>query len=934
MLKQVLKKIKNKKWLSLCLVLGLTFLIATLSCHPMFKAGSLDKLLNRYFEQYIETENKYPTVLSEEDYVMVAEYPNADAMNEYIAQKKERWQHYVQLPVISEEVYYYFTREATKSTYADKGYGYNVSYMPALEEHAEILFGDSYSTYEGDGIPCVISEYIMDRYKLVVGEEIEFKDWKNAEKETLKLRVAGVFKEKESDDIFWEMEPNEMPANIFVSKEAFDEIASEYVDDFIFYSYYQMLDYRAITHRNAETVGKAMTFISGKEENFRENISPTINQYIEDKKTIDITLWVLELPILGMVLTYIYMVTCQIIDTEKNEIAMIKSRGGSRLQVIAMYLFQSVLLSVVGLVLGLPLGYLLCKIGGGTTDFLSFSFAGVQVYQPVWEMVLYGLAAVVGGIIFLLIPVIVSSGISIVQRKSNVKVNKKAIWEKFFFDVILLGVAVYLIYNFNQNMPNIRETALLGQKMDPVIFLDAVLFILSLGLFSLRLVQYLVKLIYHIGRKKWKPAMYASFLQITRTFSKQSIISVFLIVTLALGLFYANIARTINSNSVERIRYNTGADVVVSEQWEKKYQQSMGRMIDYEYIEPDFVKYNCLLEEGLCERITRVVYDNNVEIKRNTKKVKNVNMQGIITDEYGKTAFLKDDLNGEKHWYHYLNAISQEPQGIIISTNLAEELDIKVGDSVDVTRFGTTELMKNEERGTMKSVVCAIVDNWPGYEKYYYNKDGMKENYLVVMNYAMAYACFEVSPYEVWMKLADGVSAKEVEEALDAMELSYPVITGVEKQVQEMKESTLIQITNGMFTLSFVIALVLCAVGFMIYWIASIRQRELLFGVYRAMGMPVRDINKMLINEHIFSTLLSVLTGAGVGMIATVLFAELFGVVYLPQLHNIDIFLHFDMGDITKIAIVVILMMVVCLMVLRNLIKSMNITQALKLGED
>ena len=71
MLKQVLKKIKNKKWLSLCLVLGLTFLIATLSCHPMFKAGSLDKLLNRYFEQYIETENKYPTVLSEEDYVMV-----------------------------------------------------------------------------------------------------------------------------------------------------------------------------------------------------------------------------------------------------------------------------------------------------------------------------------------------------------------------------------------------------------------------------------------------------------------------------------------------------------------------------------------------------------------------------------------------------------------------------------------------------------------------------------------------------------------------------------------------------------------------------------------------------------------------------------------------------------------------------------------------
>lgn len=934
MLKQVLKKIKNKKWLSLCLVLGLTFLIATLSCHPMFKGGSLDKLLNRYFVGHIEEENEFPTVLSEEDFVMAEEYPTVDSLMEYSKALRDKWQHYVQLPILEEQLYFYFTREATRSTYADKGYGYNVSYMPDLEEHAQILFGESYSDYQGEGIPCIISEYIMDRYKLVVGEEIEFKDWRNSKKEKLKLRVAGVFKEKESDDIFWEMEPNEMPANVFVSKEAFDMIANEYVDDFIFYSYYQMLDYREITHRNAETVGKAMTFLSSKQKNFRENISPTINQYIQDKKTVDITLWVLEMPILGMVLTYIYMVSCQIIDTEKNEIAMIKSRGGSRLQVIGMYLLQSVLLSVVGLILGIPLGFILCKVGGGTTDFLSFSFEGVQVYQAVPEMLLYGLIAVAGGVLFLLIPVVVSSGISIVQRKSNVKVNKKAIWEKFFFDIILLGVAIYLIYNFNQNLPNIRETALLGQKMDPVIFIDAVLFILSLGLFSLRLVQYLVKFIYYIGRKKWKPAMYASFLQITRTFSKQGIISVFLIVTLALGLFYANIARTINSNSVERIRYNTGADMVVSETWEKKFLQSMGRIIDYEFVEPDFVKYNRLTEEGLCESITRVAYDDDVEVKRNTKKNKTVTMQGIITDEYGRTASLKEELNGEKHWYYYLNAISQEPQGVIISSNLAEDLEVSVGDTVDVIRYGAVEVLKTQERGSMKGIVCAIVDNWPGYEKYVYGKNGMEETYLIVMNYATAFGNYETTPYEVWMKLADGVSSKEVEEVLETMELSYPVITGVEKQVAEMKESTLIQITNGMFTLSFIIALVLCAVGFMIYWIASIRQRELLFGVYRAMGMTVQDINKMLINEHIFSTLLSVLTGAGVGMIATVIFAELFGVVYLPQLHNIEIFLHFDMGDITKIAVVVILMMVVCLMVLRRLIKSMNITQALKLGED
>lgn len=934
MFKQVIKKIKNKKWLSFCLVLGMAFLIATLSCHPMFKAGSLDKLLNRIFVQHIEDTNSFPTVIRKEDYVLQTDYSSVADMNALVDAHRTKWSSIMNLPILEEQTYFYFPRETTMSTYANRGYRHNISYMPALSEHAEILYGEGYDTYQGAGIPCIVSESIMDKYNLVVGEEIEFTEWKNDKNQTLKLYLAGVFREKSSDDLFWQMEPNEMVSNIFVSKEAFDYIFQEYPNDFVYFAYCQVLDYRLITHRNAEMVGKATEYIATNEKEFTESLTPFIEKYISDKKTVEITLWVLELPILGMVLAYIYMVACQIVETEKNEIAMIKSRGGSRLQVIGMYLLQSVLLAAVSLLVGLPLGFFLCKLGAGTTDFLSFSLKGLDMYQPVWEMLLFGLIAAAVSIVFLLVPVIASSGISIVQRKSAVKVNKKAIWEKFFFDIILLAVAGYLIYNFNQNMPNIRASALLAQKMDPIIFLDAVLFILALGLFLLRLIQYLVKLVYRIGSKKWKPAMYASFLQITRTFSKQGIISVFLVLTIALGLFYANIARTINSNSVGRIEYNTGADMVVSETWTKRYLQSMGQILDYEYIEPDSQKYNQLITNGMCDNITRVIYDDKVELTRNTTVVKDCQLQGIVTDEFGRTAELKDDLHGDEHWYHNLNKLAQNQRGVIISSNLADALGVKVGDTVKVTRYCDVLTLKNSERGQMSGEVCAIVNHWPGYQKYKYEDGELKENYLVVMNYSSAFSYYKISPYKVWLNLAEGVSAEEVEEVLDTMELNYPQITSVEGQVQDMKDSTLIQITNGMFTLSFIIALVLCAVGFMIYWIASIRQRELLFGVYRAMGMTVRDINKMLINEHIFSTLLSVIAGGGVGMIATLFFAELFGVIYLPQQHNIEIFLKFDIGDIVKIAIVVIIMMLVCLVVLRNLIKSMNITQALKLGED
>lgn len=74
-------------------------------------------------------------------------------------------------------------------------------------------------------------------------------------------------------------------------------------------------------------------------------------------------------------------------------------------------------------------------------------------------------------------------------------------WEKYFLDIVLLGVSIYLLHNFNQEIDKIRARALLGTKMDPLIFLDSVLFIVAMGLVVLRLLHYLVQLVYHIGRK-------------------------------------------------------------------------------------------------------------------------------------------------------------------------------------------------------------------------------------------------------------------------------------------------------------------------------------------------------------------------------------------------------------------------------------------------
>lgn len=940
MLSFVRQKIKNKIWLTVCLVLGLSFLVAAFSCQPMFEAGSLDKmLLDACYEKGM-SENEYPTIIGRSGSYKTDKRGDVSSVMDGVKGYKDTWAKYIgELSITEEQTMLSLKKETCKGEFGSKGNFIAISYMPEIENHSEMLVGSDYATYENehglsDGIPCMISESVMDKYGLVSGEKLEFLNWKTKSGETLKLVIAGIYKVSDEQDIFWYMQPNSFEQEVFLSLENFDYIASNFYNERIYYSHYEMLDYTKLNHGNAEDVLHYMNEFLENDENFYNNFAPLLEQYAKDKKTVGITLWVLELPMLGLVLAFIYMVSSQIIDTEGNEIAQLRSRGFKRGQVINLYILQTTLLACFAFVVGIGLGYLLCKMAASTTDFLTFENVDVSMYGFVWNMLLYGLVAAVLGIVCVLIPVIARSGVTIVQQKANMNTKGKMLWEKFFFDIILLGVSLYLLHNFNQSVDKIRLRALEGTKMDPMIFLDSVLFIIALGLFLLRLVHYLVKFVYFIGRKRWKPATYASFLQITRNFSKQGFISVFMILTVALGLFNADAARTINQNHEDRIVYENGADVVLQENW-KMHVFFVGQgQTDYEFIEPDSVKYESLVKQGLCTNMTRVMRTDKVAIGKGGKSVKNCEMMGINTKEFGETAYLKDELNQDVHWYTYLNELATHTGGIIISRNLADALEVKVGDSLNCKRLGDTVLQSDKTRGEMSGKIVAIVDAWPGYDQYTFEDGEEKESYLVVANYAFMVQAFKISPYEIWYKMADGVDVSSVKTAVKDMGVKFDYINTIQEDVQTMKESAMIRITNGMFTLSFIIAIILCGVGFLIYWISSIRQRELLFGVYRAMGMSVKEVNQMLTNEHIFSTLLSVLSGGICGLVSTLLFVKLFGIIYLPEKSNLAIYIYYQVGDVVKLFAVILAMILICMMILRKLVKSMNITQALKLGEE
>lgn len=939
MLRFVLNKIKNKKWLNICLLTGISLLAAVFACHPMLEMGSANKLLQTEFSEYAKDNEEYPAVIFKDGSYDTAEYGSTESIYSSLEAYEAKWLEYVKVDAVAVERYLKLAGSSTSSSLGNKSRMTSVACLYDLKNHVEVVDGvwpDECECEPGE-YACVMSDSVMDAVGLVVGEKLEFTYQLDNDGIPMKLVIAGVIRENSSSDNYWHMRLADMDKQVFVTEPVLDKLITGYNFKSVAFQEYLMMDYTMINSENASQYLDYLIQYTKADKSLSINAISILKEFENQRRTVQTILWVLELPCVVLLILFIYMVSSQILNAEAGEIAVLRSRGVTRRQTVNLYFLQSLVMSAAGLVIGILLGIAMCKAAASTDSFLKFTSKDVSMYTFTWKTIPYGVVACLVAILFMTMPVWKKSRITIVEQKSDSTLfRSKPFWEKIFLDLILLAVSIYLLYNYNKQSQNMALNVISGEGLDPVVFLDASLFIFACGLVLLRLTRYLVIWINHIGKKHWKAPSYASFLQISRTFSKQGFISVFLVMTIAIGIFQANMARTVNENNEERIRYNIGADVRMDERW-RRYVRMMGSdMAQWIFVEPDFGRYSELVDAGLCESVTRVIEDMNTDVSLGGSTVEDCQLMGIHTKEFGETARLAEGLN-DTHWFYALNELAAEPDSVIISRNLAEKYSVEVGNMITYTRYNPAA--PAEQIATVGAQVVAIIDAFPGYEiyKYGYDEDGnatLEENYLVVGNYAQIVSQFDVLPYGVWMRLADGVDSGQIYKFMKDNYIGIEKWSAVDSEISKSRSSALIQITNGMFTMSFIISILICVTGFLIYWIMSIRNREMLFGIYRAMGMRMSGIRKMLINEQIFGSLLPVIAGGGAGMLSTLLFARLIALVYLPEEHNIAVRIYMDMSDVIRILVIVLAAVIVCFIVIRRILKNMKIAQALKLGED
>lgn len=955
----VINKLKNRKWLNLCLLMGVALFIALFVCHSMFEKGAGNQILDRLFTDHATQQNEFPAQMSREGTYAVADYPDSQSVLDKLSGYEQKWTEYVDINKVSSQQLITLPGGRADTEFGGPNNYFTIGYLPGLSEYADDVKSQTgTATFE-----CCISEKTMDHYGLVAGEKIYLHVPDGSGKKEISFVISQICSEKDINDPYWAKTLSDMGDVIFVSQDVFDEMMQYYSEDNISYSDFIMLDYRQINTENASLYDGYMEQFKDADKLYNDNIRDTLERFFTQQKTIKLMLWALELPCLVLLILFIRMISVQILSLEQNDILVLRSRGATKLQVFILYLQQSGIIAFAGCVLGIVLGYIMCRAAASTDGFLRFTAKDIGTYRFVWQMLVYAVAAAVIMVLFITVPVWKKSKDAISERSRERISKKKPLWEKCFIDVILLALSAYLLYNYNKQKSTLAISVLENRSIDPVMILDNSLFIFAAALLCVRLTGLIILLVDRLFKKHFSPAMYASFLQLKRTRYNQGFLAVFLIMTVAGGIFDANMARTMNSNMEQRIVYNVGCDAIYNEDFRLRIQKNKDGSVSWMYDEPDFGKYESLKNEGICDGVTRVLEDERVDISAGSGSISDAYLMAINTKEFGETAKLQSDQNddiNDAHWFNYLNELAKEPDGVIISSNLAKALGLKVGDSLNYSRYVPEAVDDDQIYASENAKVCAIVKGFPGYERYTYETDADKnvteqEKYLIVANYATVVEKFGMTPYSVWMNLSKGKTVDDIVGYLGGENSEnsdstadnltdtqsekvqseiYRNITSAQQLIDENKNSATVQITNGMFTLSFILSLIVCSVGFLLYWVMTLKQRELQFGIYRAMGMRMREVKAMLLNEQIFLSFLPLLAGAGIGITATAMFVRLISIIYLPQKHNIGVNVYIYPSDMLELTGVLFVAVAVCYVVISRLLKSMKIAQALRLGED
>lgn len=830
-----------------------------------------------------------------------------------------------------------------------------IGFLSDIEKHIRITSGDFPKVWDGNGpIEVLVAQSTADKNTILLDDI--FLAQKRGGKFALEanVKIVGIWQPRNDNDLYW-FTPAAAYSDVFIVPEATWQLfvnrpPAEFVEQAGWYAAY---DGSGVQSSNTPQITNGMTTVNSEMsqllpgvELFRSPLSQLEKQQNEVRQ-LTVTLLLFGVPLISLLLAFVWQIAGLLVARQELEIAVLRSRGVTRLQLLGMSVVEGGFIAICALGAGIPLSLLVARAIGLTQSFLRFGELNIPAPQLLPQSWLHG-----GIIAAVAIPAVVFPALRLTKntivtlRQSQARQQMPPWIERYFIDILLFIPAWYgyqqLSVGGSLAVPGLEgEGGLDDPFRNPLLLLAPALFIGASTLFIIRLFPRIITLFAALVQRLPGVVSISALRQLARNPGSLRGPTLLLILTISLATFTASMARTLDQYSVDRANYRSGAD------YRLLPSTMIGTSVDIAGDEPNLPDPDLLMGSTQLSSVTGeqsqvvsleylyVPVSDFAEIEgihaatlvapsKIDMTINGASKSGIMY-AIDPTTFASVVADTWREDYasqslgELINSMNMNIDDAIISQRLAEELNLAVGDRFDIVV---------DSLGSRRTLSVAVA-NIIAYMPTLYNEGP----YFILTNYE--HITNELGgryAYEIWLRSNGSDNRKAVQAVAfgNALRvLPYTPAAFINAEILQPQRQGLF----GLLSIGFIATGIMSMIGMLAYILLTLRKRSVEFGVLRAIGISQTALRLTLAFEQFITIGFSTVVGLCIGVVTSSMYLPFLKVsqgVYPETPPFMVVFAGFDTG---LIALTAIGLMGLIIVLELYVIQRMRIGEAVKLGE-
>ena len=788
---------------------------------------------------------------------------------------------------------------------------------------------------------------------LQVGEEFVLMGGGGAEKGAplqVRVKVAGVWQAQDADDPFWFYAPSALDSVFLMPEESFVNRLAPAKGPVYLAVWYMVFDGRGLHTEDVPAFLGRVTMVRSLANSALAKTSLDLSPvdammaYSTAARLLTVLLYVFAIPIIGLILYFIVLTSNLVVERQRNEIAVLRSRGASSMQIVGLYLCEGLILGLVAMGMGPFLGRGVALAMGQAQSFLSFRPVGEMVISFSRQSLQVGLVAVLISLAASLLPALGAARHTIVTYKHDVARSlERPWWQRMYLDVLLLAVPLYGYYLLRQR----GTISFLGRSLsaaegdpfrNPLLFLVPTLFVFSLALIFIRLFPLLMEGLARAAQALPEASPLLALRQLARSSRQYTGPLLLIVLTLGLACFTASMAKTLDRGLVDQTYYEVGADVRLVETGETNATgggeaplgmlgaatgQGANAQGGAAKEEEPTIWYFLPVSEHL--KVKGVLGAARLGRFRVMAQVAGGGEPGTLLGidrlDFQQVAFFRRDL-APTSLGSLLNRLAADDSAALVPRSFLAEHGLGIGDELKL-RISDIGAKQAPE---VPLIIAGVSDLFPTV----YPEDGP----FFVANLDYIFDCLGgEQPYDVLLRTASGSNTKRIVADLENLGLHVLAVHDARAMIAQERLRPERQGIRGLLSVGFLASALLTVWGFLLYSFLSFRRRYIELGILRAIGLSMTQMAAFLGLEQLALIATGVSVGTGLGVLASHLFIPFLQVRGGPHPQTPPFVVEIAWADIAAVVAGFAAMLVCAVAGLVWLLLRMRIAQAVKLGE-